>query len=93
MYKKIVLNRKTILSMVKTTNADKIRKLNVREEIESIMGKGKVMCRVLEVVERYANQDCPLLFEGETGVGKGEIVKYLHSIGTRSEKDLVIMDC
>ena len=79
--------------MEKTTNADKIRKLNVRKEIESIMGKGKIMRKVLEIVELYANQDCPLLFEGETGVGKGEIVRYLHSIGTRSEKDLVIMDC
>lgn len=64
-----------------------------RKHIESIMGKGKVICEVFEFVEQYANQDCPLLFEGDTGVGKKEMVNYLHSISPRAVKELVTIDC
>ena len=81
--------------MVKKTNINDVITsiLNARKNIESIMGKGKVICEVFEIVEQYANQDCPLLFEGETGVGKKEIIKYLHSISPRAEKELITIDC
>ena len=55
-----------------------------RERIEGIMGKGTAIRSLFDLVELYAEQDCPLLFEGETGVGKKEIVNYLHSISPRS---------
>jgi len=64
-----------------------------RLQIEQIMGNGKVISEIFEEVEDYAVQDCPLLFEGETGVGKKEIVTYLHSISPRREKQLVTVDC
>ena len=57
-----------------------ILKLAARKRIENIMGKGKVISEVFDIVEEYAHQDCALLFEGETGVGKKEIITYLHSI-------------
>ncbi|MDR0604893.1 MAG: sigma 54-interacting transcriptional regulator [Bacteroidales bacterium] len=66
---------------------------DARKEIEYIMGSGKVISKVLKYVEDYAQQDEPLLIEGETGVGKQEIAKYLHSISPRRNKELVIFDC
>ena len=60
-----------------------ILKLAARKRIENIMGKGKVISEVFDIIEEYAHQDCPLLFEGETGVGKKEIITYLHSISPR----------
>jgi len=70
-----------------------ILKLAARKRIENIMGKGKVISEVFDIIEEYAHQDCPLLFEGETGVGKKEIITYLHSISPRGKKELVTVDC
>jgi transcriptional regulator with PAS, ATPase and Fis domain len=64
-----------------------------REDVENIMGKGKVIRETLDEVEKYALQDAPLLIEGETGVGKKEIVVYLHKISSRRNMPLVTIDC
>jgi transcriptional regulator with PAS, ATPase and Fis domain len=69
------------------------RKRKARDQIESIMGKGKVITNILDDVEDYAQQDTPLLIEGETGVGKKEIVNYIHSISPRYKEKLVTVDC
>ena len=78
-----------------TNSSDKA--INVRqtarEQIEGIMGKGNAIRSLFNLVELYAKQDCPILFEGETGVGKKEIVNYLHAISPRSRKKLVTIDC
>jgi len=76
---------------VSKTNDD--FRLIARQQIEYVMGKGKVISEIFQEVEDYANQDCSLLFEGETGVGKKEIVTYLHSISLRKERKLVTVDC
>jgi len=80
-------------SIVPQIDTYKTSKTYVRKEIERIMGKGKVISEIFAIVEDYAKQDCALLFEGETGVGKKEIVTYLHSISPRKEKKLVTVDC
>lgn len=64
-----------------------------RKRIEGIMGKGKVIRGVFDLVEQCAGQNYSLLLEGETGVGKKEIATYLHSISPRGGKDLVTIDC
>ena len=64
-----------------------------RREIENKMGKGKAISEMFDLVELYAKQDCPILFEGETGVGKKEIVNYLHSISPRYGRGIVTIDC
>lgn len=68
-------------------------KLAARRRIESIMGKGKVIRDVIQLVEEYVRQDTPLLFEGETGVGKKEIITYLHAVSPRGGKELITVDC
>ena len=68
-------------------------KLLARKRIEQIVGKGKVISEILEEAESHAKQTCPLLVEGKTGVGKKEIIMYLHSISPRNHKDLVTVDC
>ena len=70
-----------------------LKQTEARSRIENIMGKGKAIRNMLDIVELYAEQDCPILFEGETGVGKREIVNYLHSISPRGRKKLVTIDC
>jgi len=69
------------------------RRQAARKQIEGIMGKGKAIRNMFDLVELYAEQNCPILFEGETGVGKKEIVAYLHSISPRGDKEMVTIDC
>ena len=71
----------------------RFRQAQARKRIESTMGKGKAIRKMFDLVELYAEQNCPILFEGETGVGKKEIVDYLHSISQRCKKKLVTIDC
>jgi transcriptional regulator with PAS, ATPase and Fis domain len=70
-----------------------INKDAARKKIEGIMGEGKAIRNMLDLVELYAEQDCPLLFEGETGVGKMKTVEYLHAISPRKWKKMVTIDC
>jgi transcriptional regulator with PAS, ATPase and Fis domain len=73
------------------SNLDDIKFL-ARKQIESIMGKGKVICEIFSRIEEYAEQDSPLLIEGETGVEKKEIVTYLDWISSRRNKELVAIE-
>ena len=75
------------------TEAENIFKMFARRHIEHIMGRGKKIRHVFDLVEDYAKQDTPLLVEGEIGVGKREIVNYLHLISKRNKKELVTVDC
>jgi hypothetical protein len=36
-------------------------KLIIRKEVEREMGKGKVICKIFDTIENYAELDCPLL--------------------------------
>jgi transcriptional regulator with PAS, ATPase and Fis domain len=80
-------------SVSKTDNYSSEIKQFARRQIENIMGKGKVICKIFHFAEDYAEQDTPLLIEGETGVGKKEIATYLHSISPRRNKEFVTIDC
>ena len=91
---KIIINIRTEKRMLESENEKyRILKRAARRRIESIMGKGKIMDDTFRVAEDYANHDCPLLLEGDTGVGKKEPVVYLHSIGMRGDKELFTVDC
>jgi transcriptional regulator with PAS, ATPase and Fis domain len=66
------------------------KKTSLRQEIEYMMGKGKVISEVFEQVERYALIDKPLLIEGATGTGKELIVDYLCLLTARKK---IIVNC
>lgn len=87
------MKQEKINSVSKTNSNSSEIKLFARRQIESIMGKGKVIREVFHHAENYAEQNTPLLIEGETGVGKKEIAIYLHMISQRRDKELVTIDC
>jgi DNA-binding NtrC family response regulator len=68
-----------------------ISQTSSRQEIEYLIGKGKVISKVLDKVEKYAKMDKPVLIEGETGTGKELIANYLHKLSAR--KNMVIVNC
>jgi DNA-binding NtrC family response regulator len=54
------------------------------------MGKGKVISKVLDCVEKYAEMNKPLLIEGATGTGKELIADYICRLSGRK---MVAINC
>jgi two-component system response regulator HydG len=75
----------------KLTKDSEILKTSLRQEIEYLMGRGKVISKVLDKVEKYAKVDKPILIEGETGTGKELIANYLYKLSAR--KNMIIVNC
>ena len=51
------------------------------------------MRSVMNYVERIASNDSSVLILGESGVGKGIIAKAIHSMGRRSDKPFISINC
>ena len=68
-----------------------ISKTSLRQDIEYVMGGGKLISKVLNRVEKYANIDKPVLIEGETGTGKELVANYLHKLSAR--KNMITVNC
>jgi PAS domain S-box-containing protein len=51
------------------------------------------MLDVLNVLNRVAQSDTPVLFLGETGVGKERAATYLHSKSTRYKQNFIKVNC
>jgi len=61
--------------------------------LSDIIAKDKIMINLLEVAKRVANVDTTVLILGETGVGKEEIAKFIHSNSTRCDKNFIKINC
>ncbi|MBD3410172.1 MAG: response regulator [Ignavibacteriales bacterium] len=65
-----------------------------RELTREYFGKSKAIQSALDVVERLARtDDTTALIEGESGVGKEVVAKYLHQISGRNDKVFVTINC
>lgn len=60
---------------------------------ENFVYSSDKMQEILWLVEKVAPTDCPILIEGETGVGKGLIANLIHKKSKRSNGPLVVVDC
>ncbi|MDW7678609.1 MAG: sigma 54-interacting transcriptional regulator, partial [Bacillota bacterium] len=60
---------------------------------EDFVAKSESMREVVELCKRIAKVDSAVLVQGESGVGKEVIVRYIHSISNRSKGPLVAINC
>jgi len=57
-----------------------------------VVGKSEGMREIFRNVERFAGRDITVLITGETGVGKEEIAKLIHTLSKRKGK-LITVNC
>src|SRR5262249_5333 len=71
----------------------------LKEEVEtalafgSIVGRSRVVHRVLEQVEDVARTDATVLILGESGTGKELLANEIHHRGARAQRNLVRVNC
>lgn len=58
-----------------------------------ILGESQAMRSSLEMVERVAASNAPVLISGETGTGKGLIAKAIHQASPRAESPFLVINC
>ncbi len=58
-----------------------------------VVAKSARMRDVLDVIERVAPSDVPVLLTGETGTGKGVLSRVLHAASGRSSGPFVALNC
>ncbi|HEY5676373.1 MAG TPA: response regulator, partial [Myxococcales bacterium] len=73
-------------------NARLRRELQASRSVQGILGKSAAMQQVLEVLERVAPSDVPVLIEGESGTGKDLVARALHAMSRRASKPYVALN-
>jgi PAS domain S-box-containing protein len=58
-----------------------------------LLHKSKAMDRVVYLADRLATVDSTVLLEGESGVGKGMVARYIHDQSNRKNRPFVTVDC
>jgi NtrC-family two-component system response regulator AlgB len=58
-----------------------------------LASRAPAMRSVLEVVDRAAKTDVPVLFRGPTGTGKGVLARAMHLESTRRDRPFVTINC
>lgn len=60
---------------------------------EGVFGESPKLLESLEIAEKAAPTDLPVLIDGESGTGKELMAKVIHANGGRSDRSLVSVNC
>jgi len=60
---------------------------------EGVFGESPKLLDALEIAEKAAPTDLPVLIEGESGTGKELMAKVVHANGNRADKPLISVNC
>ena len=60
---------------------------------EGVFGESTKLLEALEIGEKAAPTDLPVLIDGESGTGKELMAKVIHANGSRSDKPYVSVNC
>lgn len=71
----------------------RLREAATNHDDAGLVARSATMKRLLELIRRAARSDLPLLFTGESGVGKGAFASYVHRISERSTRAFVAVNC
>lgn len=62
------------------------------EKIE-IIGHSNEITNVLNIAKRVAKEDFPVFIQGQSGTGKKQLAKKIHSMSERSEGECIVVHC
>ncbi len=68
-------------------------KPSTKSELGGLIGHSLAMQRLFALMERVGPSESAILILGETGVGKTEVARVLHSLSARKDKPFVVVDC
>ncbi len=71
----------------------KLNKIHAESGSNGMIGSCPQMQQILKTVDKIAATSVTVLVLGETGTGKGELAKALHSRSDRAEKKFVTINC
>src|SRR5215813_3290887 len=69
------------------------KQLNEKYGFNNIIGTGRAMHRIFELVDTIAGLNSTVLIQGETGTGKELIAKAIHFNSPRKDQKLVSINC
>jgi len=64
-----------------------------REVLDPFLGRSAAIVRLREISTRVLASESPVLIEGETGVGKGVLAKWIHQNGPRASRPFLDLNC
>jgi formate hydrogenlyase transcriptional activator len=67
--------------------------IKLEQNFENIVGQSKALKYVFFRIEQVAKTDAPVLLTGETGTGKELAARAIHSLGNRSSRPLIKVNC
>jgi transcriptional regulator with GAF, ATPase, and Fis domain len=62
-------------------------------EVESIIGKSKVIQQIRKQIIEVADTDATVLVTGKTGSGKNLVVEAIHALSLRKDRTLISVNC
>lgn len=67
--------------------------LSSRESLGGLVGRSIAMRSLFALLERAAESDATVLFEGQTGTGKSKAARALHALSSRAGGPFLTVDC
>ncbi len=78
----------------KQTTAQRRKALLDRSFVfEGVFGESQELLDALEIAEKAAPTDLPVLIDGESGTGKELMAKVIHANGSRADKPYISVNC
>ena len=90
---RVCLGNALKMSALEDTVSQLRRRAEGRLTITDIITRSPTMARVVQLAERAAKSQIPILIEGESGVGKELIAQAIKGSGPRRNKQFVTVNC